>query len=469
MKINNKLKKIINNSVVRIKSESININWQIPYLLKNPSKGSGTGFFIDKNHILTCAHVISSGKNIYIEIPGSSNDKYNCEIISICPEFDIGLLKILNYESKYFLKLGNSEILKSGIEVCVVGYPRSYTASSNNPINNLKYTMGIVSGQQYGLIQTDSAINPGNSGGPLFYKDEVIGINSLKLVANNVENVAYAIPINYYKVIKDNFTDKIIYRPSLGFEYDNTDQDVIQELTNNKIKNGIIISKIYENSILKNTNIKEGSIITKINNLEINNNGLVNKFWIGTKLNIDTILNLYDNNDKIKLSYYPISINNQKNKIKEHHIDIKLKPYIQKIRELFPSFEEVPYFILSGIVFMNLSLNNINDNNYEQLYKYTNKSGKNKSVIIVSFIFPNTKANVINNIQKDDIILKINDIEIDDVNNFKKILKNPVIINKKKFLKIENDNSKCFLISYENVTEEDNIFSEIYKYDKYNL
>jgi len=471
MKISTKLKKTINNAVVRINSESININWQIPYLLKNPTKGSGTGFFIDKNYILTCAHVISHAKNIYIEIPGFTNEKYSCEIVGICPEFDIGLLKILNYDSKYFLELGNSEILKSGMDVFVVGYPRSYTSNSNNPINNLKYTIGVISGQQYGLIQTDSAINPGNSGGPLFYENKVIGINSLKLVADNVENVAYAIPINYYKVIKNDFSDKIIHRPSLGFEYNNTDENIIEELTNHKIKKGIIISKIFSDSILKHSKIKEGAIITKINNVEINNYGLINKIWIGTKLSIDNILNLFKKDDKIKISYYSSDKKKIKNKNNstEKIITIQLKPHKYKIRELFPVFEPIQYFVLSGVIFMNLTLNNINDNNYEKLFQYTHKSEKDKPVVIVSFIFPNTKVNIVNNIKANDVITKINDIEISSISNFQKILEKPIMLNEKKFLKIENNNQKYMLISYESIVEEDNIFSEIYKYEKYNL
>jgi serine protease Do len=468
MKISNELKKTINNAVVRINSESININWQIPYLLKSPSKGSGTGFFIDSHHILTCAHVIDKAKNIYIEIPGFTNEKYSCEIVGICPEFDIGLLKIINYSSKYFVKIGNSDILKSGMEVFVVGYPRSYTASSNNPINNLKYTIGVISGQQYGLIQTDSAINPGNSGGPLFYKDCVIGINSLKLVAEDVENVAYAIPINYYKIIKDDFKNKIIYRPALGFEFINTDENILEDLTNKKIKKGIIVSKIYEGSILKNTKIKEGSILTKINNMEINNYGLVNKVWVGTKLNLDTVLNLYKKDENIKLTYFPTSINNSEKK-KEKTITVKLKSNIPKIRELFPTFEEINYFVLGGIIFMDLALNNINNENYDKLFKYTDKSERIKSAIIASFIFPNTKANIINNIKTNDIITKINDKEVSSISEFKKLLNKPLILNEKKFLKIENENKKYMLISYENTIKEDNIFSEIYKYEKYNL
>jgi len=76
------------------------------------------------------------------------------------------------------LTLGNSEKLKSSDEVFAVGFPKSI---SDIRANNMKYTLGIISGHQEGLIQTDTAINPGNSGGPLFIKDKVIGINSRKI------------------------------------------------------------------------------------------------------------------------------------------------------------------------------------------------------------------------------------------------------------------------------------------------
>lgn len=471
MKLNSKIKLNINSSVVRIIAEIIDINWKIPYLLDNPRKGSGTGFFIDKNYILTCAHVISGAKNIYIEIPGYSNEKYKCEIISICPEFDIGLIKIINYKSKFWVELGNSDLLKSGLDVCVVGYPRSYTGNSNNPINNLKFTMGIISGQQYGLIQTDSAINPGNSGGPLFYKNKVIGINSLKLVGDNVENIGYAIPINYYKIIKNDCKNKIVYRPSLGFEFINTDDNIIEELTHKKIKNGIIITKIYDSSLLKNTKIKEGAILTKINDMNINNYGLIDKYWVGTKFDINNILNLFKVNESLNLTYYNKNSNKNNNNViyNKQKESIKIEPYIPKIREIYPNFEKVDYFVLAGVIFMNLSYNNITNNNYDLFSKYFNKSEKDNSVIFISFIFPNTQINILNNIKIDDVITKINDHKISDINSIKKLLKTPVIINKKKFLKIENSDEKYILISYKDVEKQDDLFSNIYKYEQYNI
>ena len=53
----------------------------------------------------------------------------------------------------------------------------------------------------------DSPINPGNSGGPLVNENlEVIGINYSGF--SGAQNVGYAIPINYIKIIMDNLKKK---------------------------------------------------------------------------------------------------------------------------------------------------------------------------------------------------------------------------------------------------------------------
>lgn len=461
MEIDNKFKKLINKCVVRIIAEDININWSVPYLINEPSKGQGTGFFIDnKGHILTCSHVVNAAKNVYIEIPEISSDKYECDIIFICPQFDIALLKTKKYKSKEFLLLGDSDKLSVGKEVQVVGYPVSFSSSSSN-VNNLKYTVGIISGQQKGLIQTDSAINPGNSGGPLFCNGKIIGINSMKLVGDSLENIGYAIPINNYKVIK-NDKNKIIYRPNLLFEFNNTDKSIVKELTNNKVNNGIIISKIYNSSILENTELKKDCIITEINNIKIDNYGLTENYkWLGTSISIDVLLNTFSNNDTITIKYYNTDA-------KLCSVKIKLIPLIPQVRLMYNTFEDINYFILGGIIFMDLCANhliNLDRNKMELFYLMTKPEELLKPRLIISYIFPNSKIDILNNISSGNFVIKVNNISVDSLEQFKKTLHKPIIINNKKYIKIESENEKSIMLSIEDIIAQDVLFSEIYKYE----
>jgi S1-C subfamily serine protease len=460
MEINNKLKKKINNSVVRITAEKININWNIPYFLEEPNKGQGTGFFIDKvGHILTCAHVVSGARNIYIEIPNLGSKKIDCELIGFCPYFDIALLKTIKYKPSDYLSLGDSDKLNIQMKVQVVGFPTSYTKSGSG-INNIKYTSGIISGQQDGFIQTDSSINPGNSGGPLFCNNKVIGINSMKMVGGSLDNIGYSIPINNYIIIKDDLKkNKIVYRPNLLYEFNNTDKNLVKEITNGKTDSGIMISNIYDLSILKKTNIKKGSIITQIDCYKIDNYGLTDYKWIGANVNIDILLNKFKNGNNIKIKYY--------NGSKLETSLIKIEPFIPPIRKLYPVFEKVDYFILGGIIFMNLSLNQLGDKDNTNLKLACNIIYKDevlKNKLYITYIFPNTKVNILNNISSNDIITKVNDKNVCCLDDLKKALKSPIIINKKEYIKIENNEEKSVIMSIMEFIEQDILFSQIYKY-----
>ena len=463
MKFSNALQKKISKAVVKIIAEDININWQIPYKQKTPRKGHGTGFFInDKGYILTCAHVICNSKNIYIEIPSIGTQKIKCDIIGFCPHFDIALIRTQTYKSKYFLNIGNSDTIKVGDQVYVVGYP----ASSFNSTDNLKYTIGIISGQQSGLIQTDSAINPGNSGGPMFLGNKVIGINSQKIVDSSIENVGFSTPINYYKVIKANLfrntsANPIIHRPSLLFSFNNTDIEVLKAVSGEKVKTGIIVSKINEKSILHKSKIKEGTIITEINGYKINNYGLTDKFWIGTQINIDILLNLFSNNSDIKIKYY--NIGQAKSEISK----FKLAPYVSPVRELYPVFEEVPYFILAGMIFMNLSLNHfeyISRTNYNIFCLLSKLKDVSKPVLFISFVFPNSKINILNNLKTSSIIKKINDIEVLSLDDLKKAIFKPIKIYNKEYITVEDDSGKSAIMSIDEIIKQDILFSKTYKY-----
>ena len=431
-------------AVVKIIAENKNINWQLPYEQETPNVGRGTGFFIDKSgYILTCAHVVDGAKNLYIEISDSS-DKHFCDVIGICTEFDIALLKTIKYKPKHYLQLGDSNKIKVRDEVYAVGYPMNFHNSNN--VNNIKFTSGIISGQHKGLIQTDTPINPGNSGGPLMFKDKVIGINSRKMVSSDADNIGYSVPIDNYKVIKNDFSKnhRIIRRPKFGINYSNTNEDLIKLLTNNKYKNGIIISKIYNNYMLKKYNFKEGDILIKIDKYLIDNYGMLDLLWLDSKINIYNILDKYQNNSFINIEVV------RDNKLIKNKV--KLIECVNPIRDMYPVFEKIDYLILGGMIFMNFCENHMNDSLYCKYIKYMN-SGTSK--VICTFIFPNTKVQILKNINNGDIISKVNDKEINTITDFRNSLKKPVIINGKEFIKIENDENNIILFTLKELNEID--------------
>ena len=103
----------------------------------------------------------------------------------------------------------DSRDIKKGSFAVAIGSPKGYEFYGSA-------TFGIISHAQRYIpddinndnvsewdaeyIQHDVAINPGNSGGPLInMKGEVIGINTMKYVSEDIDNMGFSIPSNLVK------------------------------------------------------------------------------------------------------------------------------------------------------------------------------------------------------------------------------------------------------------------------------
>jgi len=455
----------ISKSVVRIYAENIEIDWSLPYVTYNSSGRQGSGTIINKEgYILTCFHVIENTKYVYIDIPYISSEKVRCDIISVCPYHDIALIQIQkNTKIKNLNVLPISTTtwnLEVGMEVYAVGYPLNVSIKDYSSGNNVKLTLGIISGQHFGHIQTDTPINSGNSGGPLMYKNKIIGINVMSL-RSTADNIGYAVPTHcFLNIYKDMLGSTIIYRPIFNFEYNKMNEEMLITLTNSKIKSGIQIYSLHENSLLKG--IEEGDILTHMDKFKINNNGYVNKKWLGSELDLSTIFNLYKNNKTVSIEYYSI-----KNKEKRKTM-ITLYPNPSHIRLIYPLYEKFDYIITSGMILVDLSENIINlsfhTNQNLSLVKFYKNSCKCKKNIVIVNIFPNSSTNILNNLNIYNIITRINNIDIETISDAKKALKKPLQINKIKYIKIENDEGAINFFELKKVINEDNELSVVYKY-----
>ena len=482
--IDKKDKDVINRSVVRIFSEIISINPFIPFDEIPPKRSQGTGFFIDnKGYILTCSHVVEHSINILIDIPNISTEKFQCELIHIIPKFDIALLKVKNYKNKYFVELGDSDKLEISDEVFAVGFPKSINSNGGNNIkytlgiissirinrgnntqcifniissinsnggNNIKYTLGIISGHQEGLIQTDTPINSGNSGGPLFRKNKVIGINSKKLIGDDVSNIGYAVPINYFNHIKDK-KSIIVHRPLLNCVINNTNNKICEHLTNNS---GVYISKVYKNSIFED--IKKEFILTKFDNYKIDNYGYLEKRWLGEKIHLKNILNFYNDNTKVKIEYF---INKKK-----YNKEIKFKPNRPTIYRMFSNYENIDYLIIGGAIFMNLYLDH-----ETRINSIHNANDFYEEKVLITYILPNTQFNILNNIEIGSVIKKINDTQINNLNDIRKIIKKPFKMNNLNILKIQDNDNNVIIMELKEIIKANKQISKLYRFNTKNI
>ncbi len=171
--------------------------------------GLGSGFVIHpEGYLITNDHVIEGSTELTVVVyrqatDGLRKDEYkNIRIVATSALLDLALLKIEPDEPEEFVTvpLSNSNHLVQGEGVFAVGNPLGLERSLSEGIIALKSR--LLSGQTY--VQTTAALSPGNSGGPLFnMAGEVIGVNSLKAVAQGAEGLSFSIPVNRVKAFID--------------------------------------------------------------------------------------------------------------------------------------------------------------------------------------------------------------------------------------------------------------------------
>ncbi len=172
--------------------------------------GNGSGFFISTSgYIATNNHVIEDANEIEVEY--QYKDKryvYKVEIVKKDPSNDLAILRIIDPSFKslsfipYNLKTRSSDI---GANVFALGYPKALSGMGKD----IKFTDGRISSKtgfngDIRAYQTTTPIQGGSSGGPLFdFNGNLIGINSAKLVAEDVEGVSYSIKASYLNNLMD--------------------------------------------------------------------------------------------------------------------------------------------------------------------------------------------------------------------------------------------------------------------------
>ena len=136
-------------------------------------------------------------------------------------------------------------------------------------ISGINRSVSIEGLGEMSLIQTDAAINPGNSGGPLVNTEgKVIGMNSAKLVSNDIEGMGFAIPIDTVLEIVDNIIEnKDVPQPYIGIDYyTNISGEWLEE---NGLPKGVVVKSVDGTGPAYYAGISSGDILVSFDKVEL--------------------------------------------------------------------------------------------------------------------------------------------------------------------------------------------------------
>lgn len=276
---------------------------------KNNTKiSTGTGFVYKKvdntSYIMTNNHVIDGADSVKLILDNGST--IDATIVGGETYSDIAVIRTDSNEITTVLEIGDSSKTRVGDTVFTVGSPMGETyrgtvtkgtLSGKDRLVEVSFS-GNTSDYYMKVLQTDAAINPGNSGGPLLnINGEVIGVNSLKLVQDEIEGMGFAIPIedalNYAQTLE---SGSVVERPFVGISMlDISDQYYLWQngiSVPENIDKGVAILEVVKDSPAQSAGLQKGDIIVKLNDKDISSLA-------------EFRYELYKNkpNDKIKITY----------------------------------------------------------------------------------------------------------------------------------------------------------------------
>lgn len=287
----------------------------------NSLHSSGTGFVYKKDdnygYLITNHHVISYATTV--KVTDSNGKTIEAEVLGSDEYADVAVLRVDADEIIDICEIGDSTELKLGDTLFTVGSPLGieYIGSVTKGILSgtaREVEVSLTSGGSFimEVIQTDAAISPGNSGGPLCnINGEVIGVNSLKIVDEDVEGMGFAIPIEIVMGLVERLeTGEEIIRPYFGIEMvEVTDEWNLYRKglsVPDGITYGIAIANVLDDTPAEASGLEKGDIILEIDNIKVKNIAhfryLIYKYEINDTIDVKYFRDGKEKTAKVKLT-----------------------------------------------------------------------------------------------------------------------------------------------------------------------
>lgn len=274
----------------------------------NSVYSTGTGFIYkeseNEGYIITNHHVIEKGTSYKITL--ITGEEYDAKLLGSDEYSDVAVLSIPKEAVIQIATIGKSEETEIGDTVFTVGSPlgKNYMGTVTKGILSGKNRTVTVSSSTNNslmleVLQTDAAINPGNSGGPLLnINGEVIGVNSMKLIKDEVEGMGFALPIEIVTSLSEKLEKgQKIERPLIGIEMSEVSNEYYlarQGITiPEDVTKGVVVINVSDDYPAKKAGLQKGDIILSINEIEITD-----------AVHFKYLLYKYNIGDKVQIKYY---------------------------------------------------------------------------------------------------------------------------------------------------------------------
>lgn len=179
------------------------------------NKSEGSGFIITNFHVVhdedsKSANGISTDIIVLLYGQEYTDYKIQATFVGGSSTYDIAVLKVQNSEvlknsNATSVNIANYNEITVGANCYAIGNPEGDGISITRGIISVDSETIEVSSTEYRVIRIDCAVNGGNSGGGLFNEyGELIGIVNAKIVDEQIEGIAYALPISVSVRVAEN-------------------------------------------------------------------------------------------------------------------------------------------------------------------------------------------------------------------------------------------------------------------------
>lgn len=266
--------------------------------------GTGTGFVYKKDvkygYIITNHHVVDGADEV--KIKNNAGTEVTTKVLGSDEYSDIAVLSIDKESVMSVASVGKSSESEIGDTIFTVGSPlgEEYMGTvTKGIISGKDRTIEVDNSGLMEVIQIDAAINPGNSGGPLVnINGEVIGVNSIKLVKDEVEGMGFAIPIELAMTTASKLEKgESIKRPLVGIEMTDVQNTYLLYKSgieiDESIEEGVVVVTVQDGSPAKSAGIESGDVIVEFGDKKVT-----------SLATFRHALYQYSVGDKVKIKYF---------------------------------------------------------------------------------------------------------------------------------------------------------------------